>query len=126
MHVLERPPAAIRLTTSYNPIRTPVSPDPVGPGDPLFGRPFLRNPDPLPVSANGWPGAVDDAGFADFMRGDRRIRPTSVGLAWFRCRRDGDATFVVTCGAGGTLGYRDWTEVVAEGATEAFMGRREL
>ncbi len=126
MHVLERPPAAVQLTTSYNPIRTPVSPDPAALGDPLFGRPYLRQPDPQPVVANGWPATVTDAGFGDFLRGDRRIRPATAGLAWFRCRRDGDATFVVTCGAGGTLGFRDWNEVTVDGATATFMGQRQM
>ncbi len=49
----------------------------------------------------------------DYKTGDPRPRIRTTGRAWFRLWRDGPATFVVTCGAGGTLGYRlrDWLAV---------------
>jgi hypothetical protein len=69
--------------------------------------------------------------FSDFVAGDLSIRPESAGMAWFRIYREADADhdgdgvpaydtidhgpnhgiFVITCGAGGTLGFRDWDEV---------------
>jgi len=41
------------------------------------------------------------------------MRPESQGLGWFRIYRDGPATFVITVGAGGTRGFKDWNEVVS-------------
>jgi hypothetical protein len=117
MHVMERPPYATQLMVSYNPIRTPASPEPVTTSDPAFGRPYFRNPDPQPAVDNGWtapPGTgVNAANFARWEQGDRTPRPTSTGMAWFRIHRESGATFVVTCGSGGSLGYRTWAEVGA-------------
>jgi hypothetical protein len=39
----------------------------------------------------------------------------SADRSWFRVYREGPATFIVTCGAGGTQGFRDWDEVVGAG-----------
>jgi hypothetical protein len=103
MHVLERPPYAASLTVAYNPINTVTS-------DPDFGMPYLRNPEPLPA-VNTWMA---------YETGDRRPRATSTAMSWFRVYRDGPATFVVTCGGGATMGFRDWPEVVAQGEQAQF------
>ncbi|HYE04981.1 MAG TPA: hypothetical protein VEL07_05590 [Planctomycetota bacterium] len=106
-HVLTRPPFALRGDAYYNPIVTDEA------DVAAFGRPYLRNPDPVP--------AVDDQ--AAFNAGDLRPRATSVGLSWFRVLRLSPARFLLTCGAGATRGFRDWAEVVAAGETGAFADR---
>ena len=107
MHVLALPPYAIKPIAAPNPIATSGA---------NFGQPLLINPDPLPQAASR----------AEFMSGKWDVRSTSFGRAWFRVYRDGPATFIVTCGAGGTLGYRDWDEVQGDGATATFAGGREF
>ncbi len=103
MAAWQRPPFAVRLTVAANPMNDdPTAAD--------FAMPFLRHADPQP-------DAIDFAGFA---RGDPRPRPETLGLAWFRVRRTDAARFTLTCGAGSTLGYRDWADVVADGAVETF------
>ncbi len=130
MHALERPPYAVQLTAVYNPIRTPISPEPLPVGHALFGMPYLTKPDPQPVVANGWtafPGAsVSAANFASangYAVGDPTPRASSTGKSWFRIYRESGARFVVTCGGGGTLGYRDWlTEVQPSADARAQFG----
>ncbi len=95
MHVLERPPFAIRLDATPNAM---VTLD----GDAAFGRPYLKNKDPQPQSAT----------LMDYLSGDKRVRQSSANRAWFRVYREGPATFIITCGSGATQGYRDWDEVV--------------
>jgi hypothetical protein len=102
MYVMHLPPYAIRLTAAYNPINTT-------PGSPDFGLPYLRNPDPQPVAAN----------WSDFATGDPTPVSNSVGLSWFRVCRISGARFIVTCGAGGTMGWRDWTELTTVGGAAA-------
>ncbi|HYE07567.1 MAG TPA: hypothetical protein VEL07_18765 [Planctomycetota bacterium] len=120
MHAWTRPPYAISPTVAPNAIATrdPSSPD--------FGRPYLRHPDPLPMVANGWPGAVSDAAWDDFAAGDPRPRGGTTGLAWFRCHRESPARFVLTCGAGATQGFRSWLEVQAAGAEATFADDQAL
>ncbi|HYE06530.1 MAG TPA: hypothetical protein VEL07_13525 [Planctomycetota bacterium] len=120
MHALERPPFATRLTVAYNPIRTPFSSPAADEGDPAYGRALLTAPDPQPVVDNGWPGVVSDAAWAAYAEGDQRPRPESMGRSWFRVYRQAPARFVVTCGAGATLGFRSWQEVVDEGRQDVF------
>ncbi|HYE05989.1 MAG TPA: hypothetical protein VEL07_10780 [Planctomycetota bacterium] len=120
MHAWSRPPYAIQPTVAYNPI------DVSDPGSVLYGLPLLLRPDPQPAVDNGWtpaaPGAVSDARFDEFSRGDARPRSETTGLAWFRVHRESPSVFVITTGAGGSLGYRDWREVTADGAEDAFPG----
>ncbi len=74
------------------------------------------------MTGNGWrrdpadpAGSVDGARFSEWEAGDRAPREASLGLAWFRLLREpGGATFLVTCGAGATMGYRTWAEVQAD------------
>ncbi len=118
MYVMERPPYAVELTAVYNPIVT-------DPASPLFGVPYLLKPDPQPVDR------------VRFMDKDERPRPESVGRSWFRVYReprlsapvspstapplpgDGPATFIITVGGGGTLGWRDYDEALAAGSNYA-------
>lgn len=131
MFVMERPPYAVQLTASYNPIRTPYSPEPVEFGHAAFGMPYLRYPDPLPAVDNNWNrGApegvtVSAARFGEWERGDQRARSTSVDMSWFRVWRESGATFVVTCGAGGTKGFRSWEEMTGNEQAE-FSNDRAL
>jgi len=122
MHRQQRPPSAIRPIAAPNAINT-------DPSSPVFGMPLLRHPDPLPVVDNGWRAngdVVSATNWSDFATGDPRPVPTSTGRGWFRIYRDTPATFVITCGGGGTRGYRDWREVVALGGTDQFGGDEGL
>jgi hypothetical protein len=124
MYVMERPPYALQLTASYNPIRTSKSPDPVDESHPDFGMPYLKHPDPQPVVDNHWTlsdptgATVNATRFAEWELGDQRARTTSLDLSWFRIWRESGATFVVTCGAGGTKGFRSWSEMTADDRAE--------
>lgn len=118
MFVMERPPYAIQLTAGYNPIRTPASPDPVDVTHPEFGMPYLRYPDPQPAVVDNYWTRNDPSGssvsatrFAEWAQGDETARSTSVDMSWFRIWRESGATFVVTCGAGGSRGFRTWDEM---------------
>jgi hypothetical protein len=102
MHVLERPPYAIRLTQSYNPISTE-------PG-PAFGQPYLAHRDPRPVTAD----------WDEFKNGDRSVRRHSSRRSWFRVWRESAAVFVITCGAGASEGFKDWNEVGDAGRQSEF------
>ena len=102
-----RPPYAIKQTISYNPIYI----EPTNSSDPRWGRPLLLNPDPQPQTPNGWPNPISDSKWSDHVRGDSMPAINSTGIAWFRVHRASAATFIVTCGAGGTMGYRNWDEV---------------
>ncbi len=107
MQVRERPPFAVELTVAYNPIAGPTSPD--------FGLPLMVKPDPRPVKR------VPTETWDSWKVGDPAPRPTSTGISWFRCYRESEAVFVITCGAGGTLGFKDWNEVdVVENAADQF------
>jgi hypothetical protein len=76
-----------------------------------------------------------------YATGDKTVRPASGGIGWFRVYRekaadhDGDGwpwydtvplnghgVFIITCGGGGTLGYRNWAEVPSDVRSSAFLG----
>ena len=108
MFVERRPPFAVMPTVAPNPI-------PADGAD--FGKALCLHPDPVPV--------VDaQTQWAVWVAGDRTPDPQAACETWFRVYRDGPATFTLTCGAGGTLGYRSWDEVQADGATARFNGDR--
>lgn len=118
--VPEVPPFAISMRATYNPVDT-AAPD--------NGRAYLRYPDPQPARAlNGWrgtpadPGAgVGNAGFAAWVLGKPEPRPHTVGRTWFRLVREPTGSvFTVTCGAGGSRGFRSWQEVREAGETALF------
>jgi hypothetical protein len=128
MFVWKRTRFAISPNAVCNPINTKS-----GASD--FGLPLLRYPDPQPAVDNGWtPGSerisanlFDDgsqgSSRADYLHGDPTPRPNSTGLSWFRLMRIGPARFLITVGAGSTLGFRSWKEVVAAGALmEQYFG----
>ena len=124
MHVWERPPYAIRQQVNYNPV------DYAGTDQ---GRSYLRYPDPQPaLPSNRRQDPQNPAGnaseWAEWVAGDNRPRQDSTAQAWFRILREPTgAVFTVTCGAGGTWGYRDWnTEVIPDGATALFNNDPEL
>lgn len=99
MYRMKRPPYSTSLKVGHNLMVTdnPASPD--------YCYPLLKNPDPRP--------AQDAATYALFETGDRTPEPDTFGKAWFRVLRDGPGTFIATCGAGGSGGYRNWSEIPA-------------
>jgi hypothetical protein len=107
MFVHHRPPYAVSPRAVLN----PVPREPTRPWAELisYAKPFPEPADP-----------------ARFALDDPRPEPGTDSRAWFRVRRVGKgaehrlATFVITCGAGATRGYRDWAEVVADGAVAVF------
>lgn len=107
MHRWSRPPYAISPRIAANPIVV----DDDKRQDAGWGRPLLLNPDPQPVVDNRWPARIEDRNWGEHVRGDPVPVADSVGMSWFRVRRTGMATFLITCGSGGTWGFRDWDEV---------------
>jgi hypothetical protein len=106
------PPYATSLATGFNPILTK------DPSSPEYGYPLMRYPDPQPLDQlnsydHASPGSVTDARYEEFVKGDPTPRTETMGRAWFRVFRDGPATFIITCGSGATLGYKDWSEIPA-------------
>ncbi len=127
MHRWRRPPYAIAPLVAANPILTADDQR----GNPRWGLPLLSNPDPMPAVANGWPAAIDQGAWADHVAGDPEPVTGSSNRSWFRVHRLSAATFIVTCGAGGTQGFKTWQEVLdhernpipgAPGGRELFNG----
>ncbi len=99
LHVLTRPPCAVSPQMVANPM----------PLDPTLAWSALvsfAKPNPQPIASD----------FASFLAGDPRVRANSLGLSWFRVHRRAPAVFVIACGAGASLGYRDWVEAQPSGA----------
>jgi hypothetical protein len=126
LYVQEVPPFAISMSATYNPVSTSA---------PDNGRAYLRYPDPQPARAlNQWAGTpanpaagVTDAGFAAWTTGDPTPRQATVGRTWFRLVREPTGSvFTVTCGAGGSRGFRSWAEVQAANETALFHGDETL
>lgn len=120
MYLWQRPPYAIKNRVCYNPIETsPTASNYTG------LKAYLRFPDPLPAIDNTWNGNASNPGgstsattmnknFEIWAQGDDAPRAETVGISWFRILREpAGATFIVTCGAGGTLGWRDWKELTS-------------
>jgi hypothetical protein len=108
MFVERRPPFAVMPT---------VAPNPIPHEGPDLGKALCLKPDPIPV--------VDAQAQWDlWVAGDRTPDPKAPCETWFRVYRDGAATFTVTCGAGGTQGFRSWDEVVTAGAAAEFNDDR--
>jgi hypothetical protein len=142
MFVKTIPPFAIRLDAAPNAI-IPGNALPSNPPVARNGTPYLVRPDPMPVLAPVDPSNPSAAEFTAFETGNPRPRANSTGMAWFRLFRlgamsPGDprydarfarynaATFIVTCGAGGTEGYKDWAEVVGEGRQALFNNDQQM
>ncbi|HYE07858.1 MAG TPA: hypothetical protein VEL07_20240 [Planctomycetota bacterium] len=112
MYVMRTPPFAITSAVALNPVPTDAA---------ALGLPWeqLVNytvPDPQPVLGVR----------ADFINGDARPRTGGISASWFRVYRLDVATFIVTCGAGASQGYRDWDEVVADGAEAVFGTKHDF
>lgn len=139
MYRMKIPPWATALTAAYNPMVRDQA------NTAEFGYPLLRYPDPMPATDNKWTiagtrgvgahpmrttsPAIDAemrALYDKHAKGDRTPVGQTTGRAWFRVYRDNPATFIVTCGAGGTEGYKDWKEVEDDGAEDYFNGDPQL
>jgi hypothetical protein len=105
MYVMKRPPFALQLNALYNPVAT---------SGPDMGTPYLKNRDPEPQSKIGYASDLVNGG--NVLGSDPTPMQTSMGRSWFRVYRDGPATFVITVGAGGTMGWKDFKEANANGA----------
>ena len=123
VHAVTLPPYAVSPAVAPNAIDTDrAAAD--------FGMPYLRHPDPMPATANGWTATgstVTAANWNAFVAGDPRPKGASVGKSWFRIYRQEADTFVVTCGGGGTRGFRSWTEVTSTpGAADEFLNDQSI
>lgn len=119
LHMLEQPPFALTTDFTYNP----------APQNETLKWSELVNYD----KADPQPAAKTWEKFRD---GDPRQRVESVGKSWFRVYREKNttsatpqpsdfvepATFTITCGAGGTYGFRDYQEAVDAGEQDLFRG----
>ena len=122
MYRMRRPPYAIQLKNNYNPINSSDS----AKADYLV--PYLKYPDPQPVVSNHWNKDSDPSGstvvadnWTSYEQGDMTPVNESVGLSWFRIfREDTGSVFTVTCGAGGTWGFRNFGEAQKEGKADFF------
>lgn len=135
MYRMKIPPWGVKLNAAYNPMVR----DKTKTNEYLY--PLLRYPDPMPVTDNKWTiagtrsvtahpmkatSATQQAEmralYDEHAKGDRQPVGQTTGRAWFRVYRDGPGTFVVTCGAGGTEGFKNWDEVEDEGEEYYFGG----
>jgi hypothetical protein len=137
MHRWTRPRWAVRPTVVAN--RIPTNETETA----TFGIPFANNPDPIPAIDPdlgefdlGDGPAQRASKRRDWSEGDPVPVQSSANLSWFRIYRENGsesgrpadagpvgATFIITVGDGGTLGFRDWDEVVATpGAVAQFGG----
>ena len=111
MYVRKKPPYATALTVCYNPINTnaasQVNND--------YLMPYLRNPDPRPLTNQTW---------NQFVVGDPTPVTQTNSKAWFRVLREGPSTFLITCGAGGTQGFHNYDEAVNQGMAGQFNNDR--
>jgi hypothetical protein len=112
LHALELPPYAVKPTFAYNPSRMDAT---------LAWSALVNytNPDPQPATTT----------WQDFKDGKPVPRQNSFGKSWFRIYRDRNtgtgtpvepATFTITCGAGGTHGFRTYLEAANAGQGQLF------
>ena len=112
MFVMRRPPFAVMPRVAPNAIQTTTGSS--------FGLPLARHCDPEPVIRTS-PVPDSPASWSEYAAGDSTPRLSGQTGAWFRVLRDGPATFVLTCGCGGTMGFRrrDWDGLGTTGAMTA-------
>jgi hypothetical protein len=103
--VWKRTKFATSLTVCYNPIETANT------ASASYLLPHIKNPDPLPAGGTTW---------IDHARGDASPRVESTGMSWFRVLREGPSTFLITCGAGSTQGFRSYQEASLQGKSDLF------
>ena len=108
MFVWKRTKYATSLHAAYNPIQQHDS----SASDYLM--PYLRYPDPQ-SSGGTW---------AEHKRGDSTPQVQTANKSWFRVLREGPSTFLITCGAGPTQGYRSYDEANAQGMGDLFNNDR--
>jgi hypothetical protein len=133
--LVARPPSAIEPVLVPNPL--PAAPSGNWRADISYAQ-----PDPRPWVDPAWPASL---AFERWRAGDHRPVP-GTDRAWFRCYRPTPAecdrhlgfngamspihwspgVFILACGAGATQGWRDWSEVVADGAGAVFGGDQRL
>lgn len=127
MFVWKRPPYATRLTASYNPIPT----DPSVSGHLM---PYLLKPDPQATQVDPTFDGVDGTfpsetdrqkAWSAHVDGDDRQLPHTTSKSWFRVLREGPTTFLITCGAGPTQGFRSYREASQNGQAELFLNSDE-
>jgi hypothetical protein len=106
MYVMKRPPFAIMPTV----VRNPVVASPPTP-------PVLINPDPVPVVAPS-----SQANWLLYANGVKDLDLMRKQSSWFRVWRATANTFVVTCGAGETQGFKNWEEVTDSNSADLFGG----
>lgn len=129
MYALTSPPYAISMQVAPN----PIDPDPLPNAN---GTPWLVKEDPNPPAEIAALPANQQ--FIAWKSGDPTPRQQSMGRSWFRLLRCGPgskahlarynaATFIVTCGAGGTQGYRsrDWLTMLPTDQA-LFMNERTM
>lgn len=112
LYVMERPPFALAMNFTYNP----------APMDGTLGWDRLVNytkPDPLPAKTT----------WREFAEGNTAARRNSLGMSWMRIYREKNvrgrppvepATFIITCGAGATEGFRTYQDAYDEGKSGLF------
>lgn len=105
MYVMQRPPYAIQSKVGYNLVPSVSTPTAL----------LTTNPDPLPVG--------NTATFSDWVtNADKSPRLNSYGTSWFRLLREASGSvFLVTCGAGGSLGWKDWNEISAPTSADVLL-----
>jgi hypothetical protein len=116
MYVMRRPPFAICPVAAPNPIASSGA---------NKGMPYVANPDPIPavhpVAANLPAVPLTPTEWQQYASGDRTPLQNGQEPTWFRLFRDGPASFVVTAGCGGTMGWKAWGEIPTADRT-AFNG----
>ncbi len=127
MYVWRQPPFAIQPTVCYNPIQA----DPAQSAASDYLWPYLRHPDPQPLGSkgeNGTYGSPSAARAAYIANATGRAEPRvqSTGKSWFRVLRDGPSTFLITCGAGATQGFRSMLEANNQGMGALFNDDGQL
>lgn len=75
--------------------------------------------------AGAWRAFAQGSRLVDDDPGSLRLRNGSAE-AWFRVYRDTVDQFIVTVGTGSTRGFRDWSEVVAAGEQNLFLGSDQV
>lgn len=107
MYVMQRPPFAVSPKVAVNAI-------------PAEGTNALR-PYMLEADPQRFQSGMNPTDFAHaYINGNKLPDFARLVPSWFRVWRAAPATFVVTCGVGDTLGFRDWDEVVDAGETSRF------
>ncbi len=109
MYVWKRTKYATSLHAAYNPIQQHDD----SASDYLM--PYLRKPDPQ---------AVGNATWVEHKQGDRTPRIETTNKSWFRVLREGPSTFLITCGAGPTQGFRSYDEADLQGMGDLFNNDR--